>query len=323
LIKTCLWMLVFGVFSIQPAFTKDTASKTDVPDKVATVNGVDISQKSLDDEINRIKQRAMPQGGEGSGVDQKKLHDQALNAIIDRELLYQESRKKEIAVSPEQVKSRTDEIKKNFPTDGDYQKALERMGLSEADLNSNIERTVAIESYIEKEIRPKVSVTEDEIKAFYTGNPNYFKKPEQLHASHILIKVPENATEKEKAEGMDKIKSAQMRLKNGEAFDAVAKNISECPSAPKGGDLGFFGRGQMVQPFEEAAFKLKKGETSDVVTTKFGYHLIHLIDHSEEGTITLDESRHDIDAFLKEQKLNEAVARSTQELRKNAAIVTK
>ena len=182
---------------------------------------------------------------------------------------------------------------------------------------------VSIESYIEKEVKPKVTVSENEIQAFYNENPNYFKKPEQVHASHILIKVSENAAEKDKSEAMTKIKAAQDRIKKGEDFDAVAQSVSESPSSPKGGDLGFFSRGQMVKPFEDAAFALEKGRVSDVVTTRFGYHLIKLIDRSPEGTISLNESKQDIDKFLKEQKLNQAVGQLAMELRKSAKIEMK
>ena len=84
----------------------------------------------------------------------------------------------------------------------------------------------------------------------------------KIHCAHILVK-----TEKE-------IKSVLERIKKGEKFSAIAKEISLCPSKKRGGDLGKFGRGQMVKEFEKAAFALEKGQISGIVKTQFGYHII-------------------------------------------------
>jgi peptidyl-prolyl cis-trans isomerase C len=84
----------------------------------------------------------------------------------------------------------------------------------------------------------------------------------KVHCAHILVK-----TEKEVNQVLD-------RLKKGEKFSAIAKNVSLCPSGKRGGDLGTFGRGQMVKEFEKAAFALEKGQISGIVKTQFGYHII-------------------------------------------------
>ena len=84
----------------------------------------------------------------------------------------------------------------------------------------------------------------------------------KVHCAHILVK-----TEKEVNQVLD-------RLKKGEKFSAIAKNVSLCPSGKRGGDLGAFGRGQMVKEFENAAFALDKGQISGIVKTQFGYHII-------------------------------------------------
>jgi peptidyl-prolyl cis-trans isomerase C len=90
--------------------------------------------------------------------------------------------------------------------------------------------------------------------------------PTQVHCAHILVK-----TETE-------VKTILERIKKGEKFSNIAKEVSICPSKKRGGDLGFFGRGQMVKEFENAAFALQKGEISDIVKTKFGYHIIRRLE---------------------------------------------
>lgn len=99
---------------------------------------------------------------------------------------------------------------------------------------------------------------------------------EQIRARHILVKVADTATAEEKQKADEKIKAALERLKKGEAFDVVAKEVSEDSSAAQGGDLGWFGKGSMVAEFEDAAFKLDVNQISDIVTTQFGYHIIQV-----------------------------------------------
>jgi peptidyl-prolyl cis-trans isomerase C len=136
------------------------------------------------------------------------------------------------------------------------------MNLTEADLRFQFERDLAIRKLLDDQIGGKITVSEKESRAYYDSNLESFKKPEQVRASHILIKVDPGADEAKKAEARTKIESLQAKLKKGEDFGALAKEYSEGPSGPKGGDLGFFGRGQMVKPFEEAAFSMKPGQVS-------------------------------------------------------------
>jgi peptidyl-prolyl cis-trans isomerase C len=100
----------------------------------------------------------------------------------------------------------------------------------------------------------------------------------------------------------------------------MARNHSECPSKGKGGDLGFFGRGSMVKPFEEVAFKLKKGEVGHIVETQFGFHLIKLVDRREAHKTPLEQARDTISAHLKTQKQSQALSAYLDELRQNTKI---
>jgi parvulin-like peptidyl-prolyl isomerase len=101
--------------------------------------------------------------------------------------------------------------------------------------------------------------------------------PGTVRASHILVSykgVPQTSATRSKAEALKLAQDLLARAKKGEAFDALAKQYSDCPSAKDGGDLGFFRQGQMVPPFDQAAFSLKPGQMSGIVETQFGYHII-------------------------------------------------
>jgi peptidyl-prolyl cis-trans isomerase D len=145
----------------------------------------------------------------------------------------------------------------------------------------------------------KVTIAEKEISDFYELNQESFKNPQQIKARHILLKVSPDASESEKTETKEKALSLLKRLQDGEDFVALAKKYSQDPAASKGGDLGYFTRGQMVKPFEELAFSLKKGELGGPVKTQFGWHIIRVDDIKDATIKTFSEVRNQIVTTIK------------------------
>jgi peptidyl-prolyl cis-trans isomerase C len=196
------------------------------------------------------------------------------------------------------------------------------MNLSEATIGSQIQRDLAIKELIDTQFVQKITVSDEEMKVYYDSNPDSFKKPEQVKASHILIKVEPQADASQKAGARKKLEMIQGKLKKGEDFGTLAKEYSEGPSNTKGGDLGYFSRGQMVKPFEEAAFALKQGEVSEIVETRFGYHLIKVTDKTTETTIAYNEIKDNLGRFLKQEKLRKEMTLYIASLKKNAKVET-
>jgi peptidyl-prolyl cis-trans isomerase D len=159
----------------------------------------------------------------------------------------------------------------------------------------------------------QVNVSDEEVKQFYDANKEKFQGDEQRQASHILIGFGIEATEKDKeaakAKALDVL--AQVK-KNPKNFEALAKKYSQDPSAEKGGDLGSFGRGAMVKPFEEAAYAMKVGQVSDLVETEFGYHIIKLNGITGQAP-SFDEAKPKIKAELIFQKAQMKYAELTEE----------
>jgi peptidyl-prolyl cis-trans isomerase C len=141
-----------------------------------------------------------------------------------------------------------------------------------------------------------------------------------VKASHILVKLPEKATPEQEKAALDKIKAIEVELKGGKDFEEVATRMSEGPSAPKGGDLGFFGAGQMVKPFEEKAFAMKVGEVSGPVRTRFGFHIIKVVDKREERKKTFEEVKDQIEQSLKNKKFFQERRALLETLEKEAKI---
>ena len=152
------------------------------------------------------------------------------------------------------------------------------------------------------DFKDRVTVSDQEIKEYYNFNNNSFKVPEKVCARHILFRVPENASKAEDAKVRKKAEAVLKLARSGKDFASLAKKYSEGPTGKNGGNLGCFTRGKMVKPFEDAAFTLKKGAVSDLVKTRFGYHIIKAENVEAARTKSLDEVRNEIVDDLKQSE---------------------
>ncbi len=303
------------MFSVLPVMAEKPPSGD-----IAMVNGVAISRADFDRELDAVRQRFAMQGQPPDEAKLSEIKENILDSLISRELFYQESRKGGVKIEASEVHEKFATWKKRFPDDSQLQNLMQMMNLSEEIVKSQIKEQMAVGKFIDQKFSDKVSVTEKEIRTYYDDNPDTFKKPEQVRASHILIKTDPKADDAEKSKTRDKIKDIREKLKKGEDFAALAKEFSECPSKSKGGDLGYFGRKQMVKPFEDVAFSLNTGEMSDIVETRFGYHLIKSVDKKAATTIPYKEVEGKIGEYLKEEKKMKEVTSYGEKLKAEAEI---
>jgi peptidyl-prolyl cis-trans isomerase C len=290
------------------------------PGKVATVNGTVITRLAFDREMSMIQQRQARSGQPLERSMLLKWQDKILEGLIEKELLYQESQKAGFKAEPGLVDNQLDDIKKRFPDGKAFEQALTDMGLSEADLRSRVEKEQAIQQWIEKNFLEKSTISEEETKAYYDGHPEMFVQPESVRARHILIKVDPKAADTEKATARKKIEEIQKKLKDGGDFEALAKELSEDPSRERGGDLGYFTKGRMVKPFEEAAFSLPVGQVSPIVETTFGYHLIEVLDRKPEGKTSYEDAKERIRQVLKNEKVRTQLRAHIDDLKAKADV---
>ena len=155
-----------------------------------------------------------------------------------------------------------------------------------------------------KQLMDQIKIGDDEIKSYYTQNKDKYKQEEQVRARHILVKTEEEA------------KAIAEELKTGKDFAELAKAKSTCPSSRRGGDLDWFGKGQMAPEFEKAAFALQKGQVSDIVHTDFGYHIIKLDDRKEAGLQPFEEVSDRIKSELMQQKFKDKIVETEEKLKK-------
>jgi len=263
---------------------------------------------------------------------EKQLREQAIEQTIRRYLLDEKVKEADITVSDEEVMSTIEQItaSQREPLSlEEFKKKMAEYGQSFEEVKEEIREGLARNKFMQRQWAGKTDVTEEEARKYYQDNPKQFETPEQVRASHILIKPvftdpnidPNADPNKAKAEARAKAEDLLKQLKNGADFAELAKTNSDCPSAPKGGDLGFFPRGETTPAFENTAFELEIGQISDVVETEYGYHIIKVTDHKDASKTSFEQARDDIIKQLTQQKQSKIAEEYIESLKADANIV--
>jgi peptidyl-prolyl cis-trans isomerase C len=298
-------------------------------DEVAvTVNGVNINESQIE---AQLKPQLAKVGAQlpPTFVEQYKnqLRGQVLEGMIVEQLLDGKVKENNIIVTEEEVVEHLEKAaaQQNLSLD-DIKEMMEARGQSFDEAKQRIKKGMAYQKLMDTQWAGKINVTEDDAKKYYSENKTKFETPEQVRASHILIKPntndpnadPNQAKAKAKAKAEDLLK----QIKSGADFAELAKTDSgDTYSAVQGGDLGFFGKSQMVPAFERAAFALKTGQVSDVVETQFGYHIIKLTDHKDANTIPFEQAKKDIVEMLAQTQKADFAEKYIESLKADAKII--
>jgi peptidyl-prolyl cis-trans isomerase C len=257
------------------------------------------------------------------GVEQ--THDLVLRLaakkVIEAKLLAQEARRRNLNPSSEMVDAAIQDIEQSAGGREGLDATLKDLGATYDDFRANVWETEAVKLLVAKDIEPKVTVTRQEISAFYDENPDVFMQPDMVRARHILIRVTLNEPEAAKKKARSQIEKAHRRVVNGEDFAAVATEVSDGPNAANGGDLGFFAQDSMVPVLANAAFALDVGEISDIIESQFGFHIVQILDQKPAGRLTYAEARGTAEELLKENKMGEMVTLLIRELTESATII--
>ena len=230
-----------------------------------------------------------------------------LDRLIDQELMMQEVERKGLSPSAEDVQKEA-KIVQGRLQDEEFQRVLGEAGYSLEGWKEKLLFDLAIERLQKKVVYDTVTVSEKEIGAYLADHRTDFEEPEQVRASQILVRTREEAAE------------ARKRIRGGEDFAEVAREISLSPDAEDGGDLGFFSRGQMTQEFEAVIFSLSMGKLSSVVETSYGHHLFLLTERREARQRSDKEVQEEIREILFAEKTEETFHSWMRTLRTNADI---
>jgi len=299
-----------------------------------TVNGIGITESQVEalvqPELDKIAAKAAQLPPEFTEQYKKQIRQWALEKLISEQLLDEKVKQAKIVVTEEDVISHLKEIgSRQQPALSleEIKTNLEAQGQNFDEYVKQIQTSKGMiyQKFMETQWAGKINITEDDAKEYYSQNPKQFEIPEQVRASHILIKPdtsqPGIDPNQVKAQAKAKAEDLLKQIKEGGDFAELAKVHSSCGSAANGGDLGFFSRGQMVAPFEKAAFELKPGQLSDIVETQYGYHIIKVTDHKDASVILFEQTKDDIINGLKLKKKSELAKEYIESLKDKANIV--
>lgn len=289
----------------------------ELPAIVARVNGEDVKKEDFERMITTIESRA----GQPIPPDRRdEILRGALDQLVVYTLLSQESKARGIKVDESEIDAKMKELRGQFPTQDLFEKALKDRHMTADGLRKDARVDLSVTKLMDAEVATLPGPSDADAKDFYTKNPDKFQEPERAHASHILIRVDDKADAAARAKAKATIDTVLRKAKAGEDFGKLAQQYSQDGSAAQGGDLGDFPRGQMVPAFEQAAFALKPGQLSGVVTTQFGYHVIKMIEIKPGRVVPFDEASPKIKQFLEGQKKQEHADAFIEGLKKKSKI---
>jgi len=270
------------------------------------VNGERIDPAEIDAEFERLKpqydQYVQANEPEGEAGDEQ-LREWARENIVERMVVLQAARGLAVEIPAADVEAAYEEVK-------------DRAGDTPAEeVKADLELQIRVDRLMADGVKDVPEPTAEELQAFYDEHKEQMVTPEQVHASHI-VKHIDGFTDKKAA--YEAIVGVKMELAGGAEFEPLAAKHSDCPE--NAGDLGVFGRGQMVPEFEEIVFAMKPGEISDVFLTQFGYHVVKLHDRQDSRTIPLDEVRDAIADEVLRQKRAAAVEAFVDSLKADATV---
>jgi peptidyl-prolyl cis-trans isomerase C len=287
-----------------------------------SVDGVKFSNADLEQQIKRamasprFARVPVPMREQATAQVRKEL----VNQFVSRQLLLKEASSQGIEVEAAEIDTELDRIRGTLPPGANLEEAIARAGITMERLNADIREGLRVRKVVDQHLADVPDASDEEIEAYYTENLAEFESDERVKARHILVRCDPSADDTVKSEKRKLAQLYRQQLLDGTNFAELAKSSSEGPSAPRGGDLGHFGRGQMVPPFDKAAFSQEIDAIGELVETQFGFHIVQVLDRHEAGQQALEEVRDDIAAKIEDVRKNALVDTLIKKLSENATV---
>lgn len=294
--------------------------KPDTGDKVAIVNGSPIDKWELDGEVLRVQKAILGFGKPLTCSQISAVQTDVLESLIRREVLYQESQKSGVKPDEEFVNKEIKALREQFSDEREYKNELSRRNISEETLLMRLRKNSAIQQYVEKQYASKITVTDDEMIAYYENRLDIFKQPLQVRVSHILVQTDPKWDASRKQEARKKIEQVMSNLKKKQDFAALAREYSDGPTRTNGGELGYIRAGQLEKQFESKVFALNTGDITDIIETDTGFHIFKVTDKKPETILAYEDVKDKIRQFIFEEKAKQEADRQAKTLRDKANV---
>jgi peptidyl-prolyl cis-trans isomerase SurA len=291
----------------------------------ATVEGEVVTLSEIAERAGAEYERAEQMG---PGKDRDEALQTALRrgfeSIVAEKLLRKQATALQVEVTDAQVDAALEDIKsRNRFSDGDLDRALAEQGLDRSSFRAQIRRELEAYQVLQQRVRSRVNVSDADLRNYYQTHPQEFAGEEELRVRHIFLPLPENASAAEEAKGRAAGEKVLQRLKSGESFAKVAREVSKGPSAPDGGDLGWLRRGTIQKALEDAAFSLKDGQVSGLVRAGPGLHVVKVEARRRGGAKSFEDAKEEIRAQLFDEQVGSARKQYLEELRRDAVVDVK
>jgi peptidyl-prolyl cis-trans isomerase SurA len=317
---------LLALLAAAPAAVNPPAVNPQVVDRVAAlVNGEVVTLSELAERAGPALLRAeqLPAGAERAEAHKVALQ-RAFEDVVAEKLLQSKATELQIEASEAQINEAVEDIKRrnNFD-DAALERALSEQGIDKAAFRANVKREYDAFLVLQYQVRSKVKVSDDDLRNYYQRHPQEFGGEEEVKIRHVFLPVPDGATKAQEAKVEEQMTRVLQRLKTGEPFDAVAREVSKGPSAADGGDLGWLKRGTIEKALEDAAFALKPGEISQPVRAGPGLHVFKVEERRVAGEKSFEDAKEEIRAQLLEKQAGTYRQQLIAELRRDALIETK
>jgi parvulin-like peptidyl-prolyl isomerase len=280
-----------------------------------------ITRQQLNDEMNNVLQQNHKTTADIGPAKMPLFETEMLDNMVLKKLILAHAASLPAADVQADEATALQQVKSQFPSDQEFQDKLKATGMTLDDLKAKIHETILIRKTLQKEAFQNIEPTDAEINDFYLKNPDQFQIPAKIRASRVMILVDDKTSPADKIARKKAIDQARARVMKGEDFSKVATEVSQDRySAPKGGDIGFFQKGENEANFDDVAFQTKLGDVSPVFETPLGYQFIKVTDVHPAGMISIAQARENIANYLVKAKRQEAEQAYAKNLLANSGV---
>jgi peptidyl-prolyl cis-trans isomerase C len=309
-------LLVFG-FILLDGICPSGASAGN--DQVVRIN----KRVLTEDHLVEVMQKILPSASFHGGLsDEKKLkyREEALEVVIEEELMFQHAESLSMKVEKKQVNAERDAVIERVGGKREYYKALKAHGFSDREFKKRLRRNLLIEKFEKQEIQGKAVVSEEEARGYYEENRDMYLRPPARRLSHILISVPPSATGEVFEKRKKRAEEVLGKLRDGADFSQIAWDYSDGPFRVKGGDMGLVHQGRLDAELEKEVMKLEEGKLSGLVQTIYGFHIVRVAKILETEQIPFEKVSKKIREELEEKRKKDIRENLIKTLREKADI---
>lgn len=248
------------------------------------------------------------------------LRETVINQAIETKLILQVAKANAITANESEVDSRIEIVKKRFPSEEEFLRALGAKGLSLREYREQVVEQVVVQDTVKRVLGAEISVQDEEIEEYYKEHPDEFHTTPKVKLAQIFFRVPRESTDEQIEEIRQRLQQLHILLEEGADFSELASKYSEGPYRETGGLVGVIGPGEILPDLEQVALSLKSGEISPVVHTPYGLHILKALEAAPARKIEFEEAKPFIEERIAEQRRNEKYQEWMEKLKETAYI---